>query len=107
MIVVADGDIIKNGFDRQGNIYPCGFYKYTGDQFSNKKFLMNCVEYLCGINILEANSKTVTLRPLDTKRIEKTKNYWKLLNLILPIAMILIFRVIFIYVRYRKYKSNE
>ena len=77
------------------------------DIVSNKKFLMNCVEYLCGINILEANSKTVTLRPLDTKRIEKTKNYWKLLNLILPIAMILIFRVIFIYVRYRKYKSNE
>jgi hypothetical protein len=34
---------------------------------------MNCVEYLCGINILEANSKTVTLRPLDTKRIEKNE----------------------------------
>lgn len=107
MIVVADGDMIKNGFDRQGNVYPCGFYKYTGQQFSNKKFLMNCVEYLSGVKVIEANSKSVTLRPLDTKRIEKEKSYWKFLNLLLPIVIILIFRIVFIYVRFLKYKSNE
>ena len=68
---------------------------------------MNCVEYLSGVKVIEANSKSVTLRPLDTKRIEKEKSYWKFLNLLLPIVIILIFRIVFIYVRFLKYKSNE
>lgn len=107
MIIISDGDMIKNDFDRQGEILPVGYYKYTGQEYTNKKLLMNCVEYMTNSAILEANSKSVTFRPLDKKRIEREKNYWIGMNLILPIVIILLFRVVYVYIRFRKYKSKD
>lgn len=103
MIVIADGDIIKNDFSK-GRPVSLGYYKYTGEYFNNKNFLLNCIDYLSGHqNRIETRSKTVQLRLLDIQRVKKEKLQWQLINLLLPIGIIIFFGLIFTFVRVRKY----
>jgi len=45
MIVVADGDIIKNDVGRNGPL-ELGFDRWTGETYGNKEFLLNAINYL-------------------------------------------------------------
>lgn len=106
MIVIADGDIIKNDFSK-GRPSSLGYYKYTGEFFNNKNFLLNCIDYLSGhLNRIETRSKTVQLRLLDMQRIKKEKLQWQLINLLTPVGIILFFGLIFTLVKSRKYSGR-
>jgi gliding-associated putative ABC transporter substrate-binding component GldG len=93
MIVIADGDIARNGVMlRSGNPYPLGYDRFSRITFSNKKFLMNCVDYLLDQNgLIEIRGKELNVRLLDQTRIKDERAYWKWLNMLLPLLMILIF----------------
>ena len=98
MIVIGDGDLIRNQVSSDGKVYPLGYDKFASKQFSapvefaNKKFFLNCVDYLCDDNnLIEVRSKEVILRLLDKGKIKKDKLFWQSLNMILPIFMIMIF----------------
>lgn len=98
MIVIGDGDLIRNQVSSDGKVYPLGYDKFASKQFSapvefaNKKFFLNCVDYLCDDNnLIEVRSKEVILRLLDKGKIKKDKLFWQSLNMILPILMIMIF----------------
>ena len=43
MIVIADGDMATNEFGKNDQPFSLGYYKYTGDYFNNKNFLLNCI----------------------------------------------------------------
>jgi ABC-2 type transport system permease protein len=105
MIVVSDGDVIKNQFKQStGEVFPLGYDRYTRQQFGNKKFILNCIDYLCDESgIINIRNKEVTLRLLDKGKVKKYKNYFVLLNLLSPIAIIIIFGLINQYIRKRKY----
>lgn len=106
MIVVADGDIIRNDINRDSTAYPLGFYKYTNRQFANSDFILNCIEYLVDDNgILQTRNKEVKLRLLNTVKAQEEKLKWQLLNIALPIGLVIIFGVAFGYYRRRKYAS--
>ena len=50
MIIVADGDIIKNVVKSNGETMPLGFDKFSFYQFEgNKQFIMNAINYLARI----------------------------------------------------------
>ena len=98
IIVIGDGDLIRNQVSSDGKVYPLGYDKFASKQFSapvefaNKKFFLNCVDYLCDDNnLIEVRSKEVILRLLDKGKIKKDKLFWQSLNMILPILMIMIF----------------
>lgn len=93
MIVIADGDIARNGVMlRSGNPYPLGYDRFSRITFSNKKFLMNCVDYLLDQNgLIEIRGKELNVRLLDQTRIKDERAYWKWLNMLLPLLMILVF----------------
>ena len=98
MIVIGDGDLIRNQVSSDGKVYPLGYDKFASKQFSapvefaNKKFFLNCVDYLCDDNnLIEVRSKEVILRLLEKGKIKKDKLFWQSLNMILPILMIMIF----------------
>lgn len=98
MIVIGDGDLIRNQVSSDGKVYPLGYDKFASKQFSapvefaNKKFFLNCVDYLYDDNnLIEVRSKEVILRLLDKGKIKKDKLFWQSLNMILPIFMIMIF----------------
>ena len=47
MIVVSDGDVIKNGVSKSnGQIYPLGFDRYTNQMYGNTNFILNSMNYL-------------------------------------------------------------
>ncbi len=107
MIVVADGDIAKNEYQRTtGLIYPVGYDVYTKNQFANKTFLLNCMNYLLDDEgLLQLRSREVKLRLLDKKRIVTQQTKWKLTNVGLPLLLIIIVGLLQFYIRQKKYSK--
>lgn len=105
MIVVADGDIIKNYYSaKDSSVYPLGFDRFTRQSFSNKIFVQNAIDWLADdYNLIEARSKEVKLRLLDKEKIKTQKLKWQLFNIVFPIALIIIVGIYLFYYRKRKY----
>lgn len=108
MIVIADGDIARNDINSQGQPQPLGYYRFTGEYFSNKDFLLNSIDYLTGyIQHIDTRSKTVKLRLLDTTKVKAERIYWQLLNTVLPICLLVAFGLIFNFIRIRKFGRQQ
>lgn len=109
MIVVSDGDMIRNEVNKtKDKILPLGYDKYTQREYANRDFIMNCVNYLLdesGLIIVRA--KEFKLRLLDRQRIEKERLWWQTINTAFPVALIIIFGVIQNFIRRRKYTSSR
>ena len=107
IIIVSDGDVIKNYFSfRDSSSFPLGYDRFSQQTFGNKNFVMNCIDYLSDTkNLLEARSKEVKLRLLDKAVIKKEKLKWQLINIILPILLVIVFGLAQNYFRKRKYAN--
>ncbi|WP_185968942.1 gliding motility-associated ABC transporter substrate-binding protein GldG [Carboxylicivirga sp. M1479] len=107
MIVVADGDIIRNmvRFKHSNpQIERLGYDEGTMQVFGNKDFIVNAVNYLCDDEgWMELRGRHLTLRLLDKKKLADGTNWWKWLNLGLPIILVLLASALFVYVRYRRF----
>ncbi len=105
MIVVSDGSVVMNGYIRStGKVVPLGVDRYTGQEFGNRNFILNCIDYLCDDSgLMAVRAKEFRLRLLDKTRVMEEKLYWQMLNTVLPIVMILILAVLKFFVRKRKY----
>ena len=90
MIIIGDGDIVKNQFHfSQGYPLPLGFDQYTKQTFGNKDLAMNAVNYLCDDSgIISVRSRELKLRMLDTAKVAKQRFFWQLINILLPILLI-------------------
>jgi len=107
MIVISDGDIIRNQF-RQNNgqrePLPLGYDRFTGQTFGNKEFLLNAINYLCGFDeLMESRSKEVKLRMLDKPKILEQRRTLQIVNVLLPAILIVAFSFIFNALRRKKY----
>lgn len=104
MIVISDGDVIKNQIDKGAPI-ELGYDKYTGQFFGNKEFILNSVNYLLDDNgLINIRSKDVTLPVLDKQSVHDNYNQTQMLTVALPIVLLAIFGFIFTYLRKKKYK---
>ena len=103
MIVIADGDMIKNDW-KQGQLVPLGYDIYTNQMFGNKDFLVNCVDYLCGNNtLIPLRNREIVVRRLDMAKVEREKTGWQLFNMILPLGLISLLGVVMMIIRRKKY----
>ena len=108
MIVVADGDLIRNQFDIDRNPLPLGYDKYTGITYTNKEFIENAISYLVdGENMIDIRSRKLTIRLLDTKKVSKERVKWQVINTVIPIALIIVFGFVLAFVRKKKYSKTE
>ncbi len=106
MIVIADGDIIRSEVRNDSSAYPLGYYMYTKQQFANKDFILNCIEYLIDDSgILETRNKEVKLRLLNKMKAENEKLKWQLINIAAPILLIILLGLAFSYYRKKKYAA--
>lgn len=106
MIVIGDGDIIRNEVRGDSSAYPLGYYMYTRQQFANKSFMLNCIEYLVDDSgILQTRNKEVKLRMLNTIKVNDEKLKWQLINIALPIGIIIIAGVAFGFYRRKRYAA--
>lgn len=105
MIVISDGDLIKNRY-RGANqaVVPLGEDRYTGQVFGNKTFLLNCIDYLCDDSgLMTVRSKELKLRLLDRARVGEEKLKWQVINTAGPVLIILLFGIFKFYRRKVRY----
>jgi ABC-2 type transport system permease protein len=107
MIVVADGDIIRNDVSRAGTSetpLPLGQDRYTGEMAGNRDFLINCLNYLVDDNgLMELRSREMKLRLLDKSRIRNEKIMLQLINMTVPVLIVILSGIIFALIRKRVY----
>ncbi len=105
MIVIADGDVIKNAVQRSaGRAYPLGYDIYSQQTYGNKNFIMNAINYLCDDSgLIEVRSRELKLRMMDRKKVTDEKIKWQAINTVLPIALIILFGVLQAFLRKRKF----
>lgn len=95
MIFIADGDIIKNQLHVSSKEpLPLGYDQYTQQSFGNKEFILNAISYLNdGGELIRLRSRELKLRLLDKAKVKKTAMYWKVLNTMLPLLLVVMFGV--------------
>jgi ABC-2 type transport system permease protein len=105
MIVISDGDIIRNEVQySSGKTYPLGYDIYTQQTYGNKNFILNCVNYLCDDSgLISVRARELTLRLLDKKKVKNERLKWQIFNTGLPLLLLFLFGVIHNFIRKRKY----
>lgn len=103
MIIISDGDIIKNQIAKN-QPYDVNIDKWTGEQFGNKEFLVNSIDYLLDDSgLINLRNKSLKINLLDKQRAFEERGYWQFLNVILPLVLLSIFGFGFNYLRKKKY----
>jgi ABC-2 type transport system permease protein len=103
MIVVSDADIISNYVSKKGNTYMLGYDRFTGQTYGNRNFILNCVDYLCGVkDILSLRGKEFRLRLLDPSKTENP-SVIRWINILVPVAIVIIFGIIFNLIRRKRF----
>ena len=103
MIVISDGDVIKNDVVRN-QPQELGFDRWTGQSFGNKEFLENAVNYLLDDDgLINIRAKEVNIAFLDSEKISSQKTKWQFITIIFPLLLLGLFGIGFNYVRKRRY----
>lgn len=104
MIVVADGDIIKNDIS-EGVPLELGLDKWSNKFYENKAFLQNSVNYLLDdIDFLTLRNKKVQLAFLDKEKVAENQKSWKIKSIIYPLLVLIICLILF---RFYYLKMNK
>ncbi|MHC1706088.1 MAG: gliding motility-associated ABC transporter substrate-binding protein GldG [Bacteroidales bacterium] len=109
MIVISDGDVIKNYIDHKtGYPYPLGFDRYTQETFGNMDFLLNAIDYLCDDSgLITVRSRQIKLRMLDVTRVDKDKFVLQLANTAFPVVLVLLAGYLMMWRRKRIYSRLD
>lgn len=103
MVVISDGDVIKNQLDGNRPL-ELGFDKFTQAFYGNKEFLLNTVNYLLDDSgLINIRTKKIAIPFLDPQKTAEQRTQWQLINLLLPLGLLAIFGFAFQYFRKRKY----
>lgn len=107
MIVISDGDMIKNRFNYQDQTgYPLGYDYYTRTMYANKQFLMNAIDYLAGQeDALSTRSRDIKLRKLDSMKVKEQRAIYQWLNVLLPVVLVCIGGVVYVFIRRRRVRK--
>ncbi|HNG83937.1 MAG TPA: gliding motility-associated ABC transporter substrate-binding protein GldG [Bacteroidia bacterium] len=105
MIVISDGDVIRNDYKRSSNtVYPLGLDRYTGQFYGTKNLLLNCIDYLCdNSGLMTLRAKEFKLRLLDKTRFNPDKKMLQIVNVALPVLLIILFAMIKLLMRKKKF----
>lgn len=116
MIVIADGDIIRNQLaqldyakknnKRIGSPLPLGYDQYTNITYGNKQFIENAVAYLLeGEGLISIRSRELKIRLLDMNKINGSQIKWQFINVVLPSAIMILLGIVLAILRKRKYNK--
>jgi len=111
MIIVADGDIIKNQTHINNGRrapYPLGYDRYTQQTFGNKEFILNAMNYLIDESgLISIRSRELKLRLLDRTKVAENRIIWQVINTVVPVLFIIILGIIMFVVRKRKFAIKK
>ena len=107
MIIVSSSDIITNEIQGQGQssqVLPMGYDRVSQQQFGNRDFIVNAVNWLTGDDgLMQLRTKQQKLYILNKKEAYENRNQYAILNIAFPVFFIaLVMGSISLY-RKRKY----
>lgn len=116
MIVIADGDIIRNQFaqldfakknnKRVGSPLPLGYDQYTNNTYGNKQFIENAISYLVdGEGLINIHTRELKIRLLDMNKVNSKQTAWQVVNVVLPSVVIVLFGFVMAFIRKKKYNK--
>ena len=117
MIVIADGDIIRNQLaqldyakknnKRIGSPLQLGYDQYTNNTYGNKQFVENAVTYLLeGEGLINIRSRELKIRLLDMNKINSKPIMWQIINVVLPSAIMIVLGIVLAILRKKKYTKS-
>lgn len=125
VLVVGNGTFIRNSYDSIPD--KNGGFKYAPSNFNNLKFdeinlklrgfeqltygnqefFQNMIDYMMGDNsVLDLRSKVIEIHAINKTKVEKYASVLRVINLVVPTALILIFGLILFEIRKRKYTKR-
>ena len=109
MLVVADGDIIKNDIDSKNNIpLELGFDKWTNKYYDNKAFLQNALNYLLDdTEFLSLRNKKVQLAFLDKEKVAERASSWQVKVFVYPLLLLILVMLLVLYFYKKKNLKKE
>lgn len=106
MLVISDGDVAAN-FVRDAakkEWLPLGLNRFENATYANKELMLNAIEYLIDpAGVIEARTKEVKLRLLDTVKARKEATLWRTVNIAAPLVFLGIFGWFFNWRRKKRY----
>ena len=108
MIVISDGDVIRNRYiASEGTVLPVGYDYYTQTLYANKELILNAVNYLVGDDgLLASRSRNITLRKLNVVKIQEQRTRYQVINVVLPVVLLALAGGVIVFVRKRKYTKK-
>mgnify|MGYP003637902229 CR=1 FL=1 len=104
MIVISDGDVIKNQVDKDFQPVELGYDQRSGTLYDNKDFLLNCVNYLLDdTGLINIRSKDLDIPLLDKEKVYQNYTFTQILTIGLPILVLTVFGFLFTFFRKRRY----
>ena len=92
-LVISDGEVIANRVDAaKGMYYMLGYDRYANAKiYGNREFILNAMNYLLDDRaLISIRSRSITLRTLDSTRIEQERTTWQGINIALPLLITLL-----------------
>ena len=72
--------------------------------FGNQEFFQNLTDYMMGDqSVLDVRSRQIDIHEIDKEKVKTDAGFYKTLNVLLPILLILIFAFLMAWIRKRKY----
>lgn len=105
MIVVSDGDVIRNQVSQmKDKVYELGEDRFVNTTFANKQFILNSVDYLLDESgLMKLRAKDFSLRMLNKTKAENEKLYWQVVNMGAPVILLILFGFIYNFIRRQKF----
>ena len=122
VLVVGNGRFIQNRYDSMPDPQRPGVFRYRPKAlndlqyseemarlnmqhyFGNQEFFQNLTDYIMGDNsVLDIRSRQIDIHEIDKEKIKRDANFYKLLNVGLPIGIILLLAFVMNFLRKRKY----
>lgn len=108
MIVVSDGDVIRNEVSRsfEPKPHPLGFDRNTGQMFGNLEFAVNIIDYLTDDDeLMNIKNRTVKMRLLDRLKVAENRSLIIIINTVLPAMAVMLAGIVFAWYRRRIYRK--
>ncbi len=108
MIVIADGDIIRNRYMDDGAVLPLGYDYFTQTQYANKDLILNAVNYLVGDEgMMASRSRSIKLRKLNVMKIHEQRSLYQIINIVCPLVLLAAAGGVIVLVRRKKYCKKK
>lgn len=101
VLVAGTGDLFESSFDsRSGEPLPLGIDPFSDVQYANRLLLQNMISYLVEPDgIISTRTKQYQIRPLNKVKVSQEKVKWQLINVILPVFIMGLFSLVWMFAR--------